>query len=139
MKTILKITLSALTLMSSLVFGAALAGDTAATALTGSASFATQDRTYVGSYSTAKKSMSVDIDGLTYKGHYASNAEDSAALSNVALTAGWGRAFLFASSAKTLQCQLDAGFPDATGQCLDAQGRVYRMNAGAFRTTLSTP
>ena len=98
----------------------------------GAASFVTDQRTYLGTYSAANKLISVDIDGLLYKGSYASNEEDSAGASSGAMAANWGRAFLFASSAKTLQCKLDTGFPDASGQCLDADGKGFVLKAGAF-------
>lgn len=129
MKNILKITASLLILLS----GQAMAGGASSDTTTGTASFTTDNRTYLGSYFTAGKAIAVDIDGLTYKGGYASNAEDSAGPSSGAMTAPWGRAFLFASSAKTLQCKLDAGFPNASGQCLDAEGRRYEMKAGAVQ------
>ena len=127
MKITLRITASLLILMS----GGAMAGSESL-ATSGTASFMTQNRTYLGSYSIANRGIAVDIDGLTYKGSYASNAEDNARPSSGAMTAPWGRAFLFASSAKTLQCKLDAGFPNASGQCLDADGRRFQMKAGAF-------
>lgn len=130
MKNILKITASFLILLS----GHAMAGGASMDAPSGTASFTTENRTYLGSYFTASKAIAVDIDGLTYKGGYASNAEDSAGPTSGAMTAPWGRAFLFASSSKTLQCKLDAGFPNASGQCLDADGRRYQMKAGAFQS-----
>ena len=129
MKKILGIALSTLLTLP----GAASAGDT------GLASFATQNSTYMGTYSVESKLISVDIDGLRYRGHYASNVETTPARSTEVPTGAWGRAFLFASSAQILQCQLDAGFPDASGQCLDAQGRRYVMGAGAFRTSRAMP
>lgn len=120
-----------------LVSGGAMAESalTPAAAGTGTASFMTEQQTYVGTYSTANKLISVDIDGLTYRGSYAPNAEDHAVPSSGAVTAKWGRAFLFASSAKTLQCKLDVGFPDASGQCLDADGKSYLVKAGASTAT----
>ena len=126
MKKILGIALSTLLTLP----GVTLAGDIG---------FATQNNTYIGTYSIENKLISVDIDGLTYRGHYASNVETTSARSTEIPTGVWGRAFLFASSAQILQCQLDAGFPDASGQCLDAQGKRYVMGAGAFRTSRNMP
>ena len=135
MKTILKTAVSFLVMLS----GQAIAGDASMPASTGTASFMTENRTYMGTYSTASRAIAVDIDGLTYKGAYASNADDSAKPSSGAMAAPWGRAFLFASSAKTLQCKLYAGFPNANGQCLDAEGRRYQMKAGTFQTPKPAP
>lgn len=109
-----------------------ISGNTAPIAATGSTSFITQDRTYLGAYSTAERFISVNIDGLTYSGNYAANVDDQATPSSGAVTATWGRAFLFASSAKTLQCKLDTGFPKVSGNCLDADGRSYVMKAVAL-------
>jgi hypothetical protein len=39
----------------------------------------------------------------------------------------WGSAFLFASSAEVLQCQLDAGFPQVKGRCQGADGRKFDL------------
>ena len=130
MKTILKTAVGFLVLLSV----QAIAGDAPVAASTGTASFVAENRTYLGTYSTASKAIAVNIDGLTYSGNYASNADDNAKPSSGAMAAPWGRAFLFASSAKTLQCKLDAGFPNASGQCLDAEGRRYQMKAGAVQT-----
>ena len=138
MKLILMISLSSLVFMS----GGASAGGaplTATTALTGSASFSSGERTYLGTYAITDKSISVDIDGLNYKGNYASLAEDSAGSSSAAETGSWGRAFLFASSAKTLRCQLDAGFPKVSGQCQDAGGRHFLLKPGAAQQAVASP
>lgn len=135
MKNTLQITASLLMVMS----GAAMAGDASLATSAGVASFVTQDRTYLGAYSTANRAIAVDIDGLTYRGNFASNAEDNSGPSSGAMAAPWGRAFLFASSAKTLQCKLDTGFPNASGQCLDAEGRSYQMKTGTFQTNRHAP
>ena len=135
MKLILMISLSSLLLVS----GGASAGGALLTALTGSASFSSGERTYLGTYATTDKSISVDIDGLNYKGNYASLAEDSAGSSSGAATGSWGRAFLFASSAKTLRCRLDAGFPKVSGQCQDAGGRHFLLKPGAAQQAVASP
>ena len=121
------------------VFDGASAGGTPLTALTGSASFSSGEQTYLGTYVTTDKSISVDIDGLKYKGNYASLAEDSAGSSSGAATGSWGRAFLFASSAKTVRCRLDAGFPKVSGQCQDAGGRHFLLKPGAAQQTAASP
>lgn len=128
MQNLLKAILSLHLLMT----GVAMAESTANVASSGSAIFTTGKNTYLGSFSSQNRLISVEIEGLTYTGSYASNAEDSAEPSSGAVIAKWGRAFLFASSAKTLQCKLDAGFPDASGQCVDADGRRYLMKASAL-------
>ena len=135
MKLILIISLSSLVFASGVVF----AGGAPLTALTGSASFNSGERTYLGTYATTDKSISVDIDGLNYKGNYASLAEDSAGSSSGAATGSWGRAFLFASSARTLRCQLDAGFPKVSGQCQDAGGRHFLLKPGAAQQAVASP
>ena len=135
MKNILKILLSMLVLVS----GTASAGGESSAAVTGSARFSTAERTYLGNFTTSDRSISVDIDGLTYKGNYASLAEDSAGSTPGAMPGNWGRAFLFASSAKTLRCQLDAGFPKVSGQCQDAGGRQFLLKPGAEQQTVAAP
>lgn len=108
-------------------------------ASTGSATFNAGGRIYSGLYSTADKLISVDIDGLIYKGHYASNAEDSGGASPGVPSGKWGRAFLFASSAQVLRCELDAGFPKFSGQCQGTDGRQFKLKLGAQHKTASTP
>ena len=135
MKNILTISLSVLVFVSS----AAFAGVESTSAVTGSATFITGERTYLGNFATSDKSISVDIDGLSYKGNYAPFAEDSAGSSSGAITGNWGRAFLFASSAKTLRCQLDAGFPKVSGQCKDASGRQFLLKPGAEEQAVAAP
>ena len=65
-------------LLSMLVFasGGAAAGGESSAAIKGSTSFSTGEQTYLGHYATSDKSISVDIDGLNYKGNYATLAED---------------------------------------------------------------
>lgn len=127
--------------MSVLVFasGGASASGESSTANKGSASFSTGERIYVGNYATSNKSISVDIDGLNYKGNYASLSEDTAGSASGALTGTWGRAFLFASSAKTLRCQLDAGFPKVSGQCQDAAGRQFLLKPDSAKQSVVAP
>ena len=114
-----------------LLSGGASAGGESLAVPAGSASFIAGQRAYVGSYIAADKSVSVDIDGLTYKGNYAATSEDDAGTNSGAINGQWGRAFLFASSAKTLRCQLDAGFPKVVGQCQDAGSRQFQLQSGA--------
>jgi hypothetical protein len=109
-----------------------LAGPALSAPETGAATFTTDGRSYTGQYSVADQALSVDIDGLLYQGHYASREESG----NIPQASGpgaglWGRAFLFASSAKVLQCTLDAGFPQVSGLCQDADGRKYALAPAA--------
>ena len=133
MSKIFAIPLSLLVLTS----GGASAGGEPVPAPTGFVSLSIAEQTYVGRYAAADKSLSVDIDGLSYRGNYASVSEDTAAAASGAMTGTWGRAFLFASSAKTLRCQLDAGFPAVSGQCQDADGRQFKLKAGTEPFTLT--
>ena len=126
MKTILNLTLSTLIFAA----GGASAGGDSSGAIKGFANFTAGERTYRGNYAASDKSITVDIDGLNYKGNYASLAEDNARPASETMTGSWGRAFLFASSAKTLRCQLDAGFPNVSGQCQDAGGRYFQLKPG---------
>ena len=110
----------------------ALAGPALSAPETGAATFTADGRSYPGQYSVADQALSVAIDGLLYQGHYTSREESG----NPPLSGGpgaglWGRAFLFASSAKVLQCKLDAGFPQVSGLCLDADGRKYALAPAA--------
>ncbi len=125
MKTILLIALSTLVSIS----GAASASGESSVAAE-SASPSTGSQTYQGSYNASTKTMSIDIDGLNYKGNYASITDDSAGSDSGALTGKWGRAFLLASSARTLRCQLDEGFPKVSGKCQDAGGRQFQLTSG---------
>lgn len=103
----------------------------------GTATFSVAGQTYPGTYSTADRLIKVDIDGRVYKGHYASRAEDSAGATGGIPAGSWGRAFLFASSANVLQCQLDTGFPKVRGQCLGSDGRKFELNFGDEKLTSS--
>ena len=103
----------------------------------GVATFSVAGQTYPGTFSTADKLIKVDIDGRVYKGHYASRAEDSAVAVAGIPTGSWGRAFLFASSANVLQCQLETGFPKVRGQCLGSDGRKFELNLGDEKLTSS--
>lgn len=117
--------------LQALCLGVCAAFATASSAASdGIAFFSTAGHTYPGTYSTADKLVKVDIDGLAYKGHYTSRAEDTAGAASGIPAGSWGRAFLFASSAKVLQCQLDTGFPKVSGQCLGSDGRKFELNPG---------
>ena len=99
----------------------------------GSVAFVTDGHTYLGQYRLADKALSVDIDGLLYRGHYAAQADDAGALpAGAARTGQWGRAFLFASSAKVLQCQLTTQFPQVSGHCQAADGRQFELKPAAW-------
>ena len=108
-------------------------------AASGDTTFNTEGRSYQGLYSIANKQISVNIDGLTYKGHYASNSEDSGGASPGISSGKWGRAFLFASSAQVLKCELDAGFPTVSGQCRGTDGRLFKLNSGGQNETALAP
>ena len=96
-------------------------------ATTGEAIFTAENRAYVGTYSTSDKLVSVEIDGLTYKGYYASHAQDDGRAATQTPDRGWGRAFLFSSSANVLRCALDTGFPKVSGQCQGSDGRSFQL------------
>lgn len=93
----------------------------------GKAMLTSENRSYVGTYSTADKHISVDIDGLVYQGHYASHTEDFGRATDGTTAGGWGRAFLFASSARVLQCALKTELPNITGQCQGSDGRNFQL------------
>ena len=108
--------------------GLALAHSALSASEAGTVAFVTAQQTYLGQYSLSDAALSVEIDGLMYRGHYAARADDAGALpSGAASTGQWGRAFLFASSAKVLQCQLNAGFPQVSGQCQASDGRQFEL------------
>ena len=129
------ISLSMLVLAS----GGAAAGGESSAAIKRFTSFSTGEQTYLGHYITSDKSISVDIDGLNYKGNYATLAEDISGSGSGATSGSWGRAFLFASSAKTLRCQLDAGFPKVSGQCQDSGGRQFLLKPPSLKQTVASP
>jgi hypothetical protein len=110
----------------------ALAGPALADISAGSATFTSDRASYVGQYNAADRAISVDIDGLLYRGHYAEGAA-GAAHGSTAKAGQWGRAFLMASSAKVLQCQLDAGFPQVIGLCQDSDGRKFELGQAVSR------
>lgn len=110
---------------------AAPAGSATPTAWSGTALLTTAGHTYTGTYCLTEKLIVFDIDGLTYKGYYASHAEDGGDATSGISAGKWGRAFLFASSAKVLRCQLESGFPTVSGQCQGADGRIFRLTPGA--------
>lgn len=96
----------------------------------GPASFKTEGRSYLGRYSTADSSLTVEIEGMKYRGNFTQTTVPSdLGSSEPAGTGSWGKAFLFASSAKILQCQLDSGFPELRGKCRSADGRDFRLEA----------
>lgn len=115
------------------------AGDASLTGFTGSAGFSSKERTYLGTYATANKSMSVEIDGVNYKGSYTSVAEELNGTYSGAQSGSWGRAFLFASSANILRCQLDAAFPKVSGTCQDAGGRNFQLIPVTAKQTFAVP
>ena len=83
---------------------------------------------YPGRYGMAEHSIAVVIDGVAYSGHFSDTQGGAGTAANgTPLNGSWGRAFLFASSAKVLQCRLDAGFPDVNGLCHDADGRTFQL------------
>ena len=93
----------------------------------GIAVFVGEGRIYRGEYAVKNQAISVNIDGLIYRGNYAANSKEDAATLGAAAVGSWGRAFLFATSAKVLQCQLDSGFPRVSGRCQSADGRNFDL------------
>ena len=108
----------------------------------GAAVFTTEGRNYQGEYAIKNQAISVNIDGLVYRGNYAANPQKGSPAPGDAQVGNWGRAFLFATSAKVLQCQLDSGFPRVSGRCQSADGRNFDLKPGApgkpSRTTSAT-
>ena len=97
----------------------------------GVASFINESQTYQGHYVVKNQSIWVNIDGLVYRGNYAANSQEVNAVFGGPPGGTWGRAFLFASSAKVLQCQLDSAFPSVSGRCQSADGRIFDLRPGA--------
>ena len=93
----------------------------------GIAVFVGEGSIYRGEYAVKHQAISVNIDGLIYRGNYAANSKEDAATLGAAPVGSWGRAFLFATSAKVLQCQLDSGFPRVSGRCQSADGRNFDL------------
>ncbi|WP_395058719.1 hypothetical protein [Polaromonas sp.] len=124
-----------LPILSTLVFASpwGLASLAISAPQTGVAVFTTEGRTYQGEYAVKNQAISVNIDGLVYRGNYAANPRNGSPAPGDAQTGNWGRAFLFATSAKVLQCQLDAGFPRVSGRCQSADGRNFDLKPGAPR------
>lgn len=104
-----------------------LAGLAMAAPQSGGAAFVSEGRTYHGQYAVRNQAISVTIDGLVYRGNYMANSHKNAAAPGDAPVGRWGRAFLFATSAKVLQCQLDSGFPRVSGRCQSADGRHFDL------------
>lgn len=115
--------------LSALILAApwGLAGLAAAAPQSGIAVFVGEGRSYQGEYAVKNQAISVNIDGLIYRGNYAANTKEDAATRGSAPVGSWGRAFLFATSAKVLQCQLDSGFPRVSGRCQSADGRNFDL------------
>ena len=87
---------------------------------------------YVGSSGVGDKSMSVVIDGLAYRGYFSDTKSiRNSAVADTFPSGIWGRAFLFASSAKVMKCKLDTGFPKVSGSCHDADGRSFQLMPAA--------
>jgi hypothetical protein len=98
----------------------------------GPAVFSAGGKSYLGRFSVADRTLSVEIDGMRYRGNFSETASSQSTGLSVSDTQGaglWGRAFLFASSANILQCQLDSGFPKLKGTCRSADGRDFRLEA----------
>jgi hypothetical protein len=87
---------------------------------------------YLANFSSAENALKVVVDGVSYSGHITPHA-DKADYGNNGNFSGplgqgkWGRAFLFASSAKVIQCRIDSGLPELIGSCIDADGRNYKL------------
>lgn len=91
--------------------------------------FVASDNVYRGEFNPADQALFVTIDSLTYRGHYAAQDGNAGASLRGGATGQWGRAFLFASSAKVLQCELKTAFPRVSGQCVDGEGRKFELKA----------
>lgn len=114
----------------SAIFGALTFATPASAQDTGIATFIAGSATYAGRYSIAEKLLSVDIDGMQYRGNFDKTiAVNDEKLTDEPASGNWGSAFLFASSAKILQCTLDSGFPGLRGSCTSADGRYFRVEA----------
>ncbi|MBC7547810.1 MAG: hypothetical protein H7224_04090 [Polaromonas sp.] len=109
-----------------LIFAAAWLASPAMALEQDSVLFVGDHGSYVGHYAIADRSLAVVIDGLPYKGHFSDLNSDIGAQDSP-MVGRWGRAFLFASSAKVMQCALDEGFPMISGRCQDADGRPFKL------------
>ena len=97
---------------------------------TGTAFFTSDVKSYAGQFSLTDSTLSVTIDGMTFRGGFAKAIASEAVLPmSVASSGNWGRAFLFGSSADVLQCRLDAGFPTLAGECVRSDGRKFLLKA----------
>ena len=105
----------------------------------GEAVFTAENGIYVGTYSESDKLIAVDIDGQKYKGYYAAHAQDMGRDPATTPAGTWGRAFLFASSAKVLRCALDAEFPRVSGQCVGADGRYFQLTPETLQKNAPAP
>ena len=96
----------------------------------GPATFADGSQTYIGQYSISDLTLSVEIEGMKYRGNFSETGPlQDMGRSSASSTKAWGKAFLFGSSAKVLQCQLDSGFPRLKGNCRGSDGRNFRLDA----------
>lgn len=87
---------------------------------------------YLAEFSAITNRLKVAIDGVSYSGYITSHADQTgdgneSKLSGPLGQGKWGRAFLFASSAKVIQCRIDSGLPELIGSCIDADGRNYKL------------
>ena len=124
-----------------LISAAVWLASSAAALESGKVLFVGDHGSYVGSYNVGDKSMSVVINGLPYRGHFSDTKSSrnsgmksgmksdvgNTAVADASLSGSWGRAFLFASSAKVMKCKLDTGFPQVSGSCHDADGRFFQL------------
>ena len=122
-----------------LLIGIAAAAVNAAAQTQGAVVLTAGNAQYVGFYSMADHALSVTLEGTLYRGHFAQRTgmigatdEQAAASSGRGPNGRWGRAFLFASSAQVLQCELDSGFPAASGHCTDTKGRYFQLKANTL-------
>ena len=96
----------------------------------GLVTFADERQTYIGQYSISDLTLSVEIEGMKYRGNFSETISlQDRGRSGATSTEPWGKAFLFGSSAKVLQCQLDSGFPRLKGNCQGSDGRKFRLDA----------
>ncbi len=96
----------------------------------GRLTFTADGRAYPGQHAAGDRALSVEIDGFKYRGHYQPHAASTEPLPNVGAESGaWGHAFLFASSAQVMRCQLNRALPDLQGTCQSADGRTFDLTS----------
>lgn len=112
----------------------------------GTLAFAENGIFYAGNFSMADRSVSVNINGTTYTGHFAEHTGSFSVENGQPLNTNdrnssgeWGRAFLFASSSQILQCRLNTGFPNVSGNCQDASGRQFVIASASLSATTLHP